>query len=124
MYTDPWSKDELAILAAHYPERGWKWAGWESLLPTRTKRAIQRKANLMGLKQGFTSKRSKPKRNEANDLTAHTTPDWTEDPFEQPILRLMESGMTPTQIDKVMGWPKGRCSYILSERWRREKEQQ
>ena len=36
----PWTKEEIAALKEHYPERGPSWAGWSELLDGRTTSAI------------------------------------------------------------------------------------
>lgn len=124
MRTKSWSLDEVAIVKAHYEEHGPHWAGWESLLPDRTDRAIQRKANLLGLKSKAPIKRKRAKRPEVTYIESrhNVVADVTPDPMEKPILAMMRDGLTPTDIDRKMRWSRGKAAYILSEMWKRENQ--
>ena len=128
MFTSTWSDDEVAILRAHYPEHGARWVGWESLLPDRTDRAIQRKAGLLGITHANSERKKPKKRKKAPRLNALTHYETTvaavtPDPYERPILGMMEAGMTPQQIDAKLHWPSGRTIQILTEMWQREERQ-
>ena len=112
-----WSREELAILRAHYPYEGYSWVGWESLLPGRTTDAIRHKAMSMGLTADDYPVAAKPRRRKLNKSRMHI-----EDESEQRILTYMESGCTMQQVDKICGWPPGRTKMILVEMWRREND--
>lgn len=84
MYAPEWSRDEDAILNAHYEEHGPNWVGWEALLPGRSEESIRRR------------------------MVAKV---------ERKVLRLMEKGHTPSEIDRLMGWPPGRATLVLIGRW-------
>lgn len=125
MYTVPWGYDEVEILKAQYPLHGPHWIGWEALLPDRTERAIQRKAGLLGIVHAKTERKKPKKRKKVPRLNALTHYETTvaavtPDPYERPILGMMEAGMTPQQIDAKMHWPSGRTIQILTEMWQRE----
>lgn len=105
-----WSDDELAILAAHYPEHGSNWIGWESLLPLRTSYSIQNKAVSLGLGCD-----RKPRKREERRSEMPTS----RDPTERTISDLMERGLTPDQIDAKMHWTPGKTTRVLREMWRR-----
>ena len=47
----PWTPEEDAIVARHYPVHGPHWDGWGRLLGWRTERAIERRAFLIGAVQ-------------------------------------------------------------------------
>ena len=111
-----WTKDEVAILRAHYPYEGHKWTGWESLLPGRTVDAIRHKAMVMGLKHGDEEPvAEKPVRRKLNRTRMYII-----DESEQRVLTYMQSGLTMAEVDKMCGWPPGRSKRILMEMWRRE----
>jgi hypothetical protein len=97
-----WSKDEIAVLKAHYPEHGMRWVGWESLLPDRSEREIGRKANSLKLRPPVPRK---------------MRPKARPDDSEVKVLFLMRSGLTPSQIDSKMHWVPGRTIKILKARW-------
>lgn len=86
----------------HYPDHGADWGGWGDYLPQRSMREIRDKAKEMGLR-----------RSEA-ELAA--------DPDEQIVMRLMESGMPPSEIDARMRWPMGRAREIASDAWLRDRQ--
>lgn len=113
MVNPNWTHEEERILAAHYPEHGSRWDGWETLLPNRTDNAIRRHAAVLMLTIAKRPAKPKPKLKPRSPLAKG------QDPFEGEILRRMGEGATPTQIDKAMRWRPGRTRQILSERWER-----
>lgn len=125
MYMVPWSDDEFAILKAHWEGHGKDWIGWESLLPGRTPRAIQTKANRLGMVEpdGKPKKKQRqPKRKEPRTPTV--IPPSVPDPYEHYVMACMEAGLTPRQIDQRMHWRAGTAALILTEKWGRENEQE
>lgn len=99
-----WTKEEEAILRAHYREVGSTWDGWETLLPGRTTEAIRWKAGKLKLADS---------REENRDMRCV-------DPVEHYILTCLRNGMTPSEVDKRSKWPPGRTKLILTEMWQRE----
>lgn len=105
-----WSRDEVAVLRAHYDdEHNYKWIGWESLLPTRSSRAIKAKAYSLDLVGAPV--RDKPIRIETRM-----------EPIDGFVLTCFRSGLTTSQIDKLKGWRPGKAKLILTEIWRRMKD--
>lgn len=45
-----WSASEDDVLRTWYPEYGMKWDRWDDLLPSRTRRAIQNRAQKLGVR--------------------------------------------------------------------------
>lgn len=45
-----WTAEEVARLREHFPEFGWRWEGWDGLLPGRNPHAIRLKAESLGLR--------------------------------------------------------------------------
>lgn len=115
----PWSVDELRILKALYPEHGFHWAGWESALPARTADAIRAKAYKLRIPEPYPQSSAGRRMPETGDAGG-----WREDPMERYILWRMSEGMTPSEIDEMKHWPSGRSVLIISERWKRERDQE
>lgn len=101
--TNQWTEAEDEVLRAHYLERGPRWQGWADLLPDRTPRAIQSRAQRLRLAS---------RGNTPDDASRH----------EADVASMMESGMTVTQIDEALGLPHGAARSIAAEMWRRDKE--
>lgn len=110
-----WTKDEDEILKAHYREHGYKWDGWEALLPGRTDNAIYRHAAGMGLTENGRVRVTK--RNDG--LEGRTVIKKTKDPYEGYVLSCLDQGMTPSEIDASMKWRPGKARLIMTERWER-----
>lgn len=110
-----WTKEEDAILKAHFAEHGSSWEGWESLLPDRTDNAIYRHAASMGL-----TMKSRPRVHKSNDgMTGRAVIKKSKDPYEGYVLACLERGMTPSEIDASMKWRPGKARLIITERWER-----
>ena len=125
MYAEPWTDAEVEMLKLYYPKHGIAWDGWAEVLPKRTVRAIQRKANSGGLVVEERRKPTRPanvKRPDVFDTHKYKPQPRSADPAELFVMRKMSEGMTPTQIDRERGWWPGRTIQILTERWAREKE--
>ena len=50
MRGNEWQEWEIELLRRHYPKRGARWDGWETLLPSRTPCSIERKASALGVR--------------------------------------------------------------------------
>lgn len=117
MYTTPWSKEEEAVLIEHYPSHGETWEGYVELLPSRTQRAIGKKARDLGLKVAEPQHGSGRKKGGSYYRNRPYV-----DPCEAKILSLMREGKSPSQIDAMMHWWSGKTVKILTGRWARERE--
>ena len=105
-----WSKEEVLILSENYEGHGSGWSGWSELLPNRTKNAIQTKALKIGLTKSTTHGKSR-------SSDTYQPPRRTADPYAKVILRMLEQGMTTSEIDSHMRWYPGRAKYILTQHW-------
>lgn len=110
-----WTDLQDDILFDCYPKFGPSWKGWAEVLPGRTKKAIGERARRLGLSYRFADK--------GDDR--HYRPKalvMAPDPYEPYVVKCMEEGMTPTQIDCMMRWLPGSARLIMSNKWLREKE--
>lgn len=48
-----WSREEDAVLADYYISHGLRWDGWEKALPNRSRKEIERRAFVLGVKFGM-----------------------------------------------------------------------
>lgn len=102
-----WSREDDDALRLHYPLYGPSWDGWEEVLPGRTTSAISSRAKLLGIvTNGRRGRRAQ---------IAAAMPD----PNEGYVMRCMEAGMTPTDIDRERKWPPNTTVRILTARWER-----
>lgn len=119
-----WSEAEDNAIQVYYPDHGRSWDGWAEVLPNRTLRAIQMRAQRLGatqykVPQGERPKRrKKPREGDERHHAFHVTP--SADPMERVIANYMRDGYTPSEIDAMMKWPPNRTAYILTQRWDRE----
>lgn len=122
-----WSDEEDEAIRVYYPSRGRSWDGWKEVLPERTKGAIVERARRLGIKSDH------PRRQVEYDVEAAMETKrerWyyqvqrvpPKDPYEEQVVRLMHEGMTPTEIDRKMGWFLGSARLIMSNRWLRQRE--
>lgn len=119
-----WSDVEDDAIRTFYPSHGMMWEGWDEVLPGRTTYSIQNRARRLGVKSlihHHGRKRNRPKGDSRHYTSPSTTP--TRDPYESQVMRYMNDGMTPTEIDRKMGWYPGSARLILSNRWQRKKEE-
>lgn len=110
-----WSAAEDEALRIYYQEHGPSWGGWSEVLPDRTVRALSSRAGKLGLTSVYhrSDKSAKKRQGVANRVP---------DPYERQVMRCMNDGMTPTEIDAAMKWNRGTARKIISEKWLREKE--
>lgn len=115
---EPWSDAQDRAIETYYPTHGPSWEGWSELLPTRTKRAIQARANRLGVtdrrEERKTVKREKPRTIRRRVVG--------KDPNEEHVMRCMHEGMAPSQIDKANNWRPGKSVSIVTAAWNRDKE--
>lgn len=121
MYGETWSDDEYEILKANWEGHGRDWIGWESLLPGRTPRAIQRKANGFGLVEPKKPRNKKKEERREPRMPKFGNVRHGADPNERYVMACMRAGMTPTDIDKKMHWFPGTARLIISDKWERDK---
>lgn len=107
-YTSQWSDDEVEILTAHYRDKGPFWVGWEALLPDRTDRAIQHKANSLGLKSSASRTGTERRRRKV----------LKRDPVDAMVERMMSDGMAPSEIDERMHWYRGTAIRVITGIWK------
>ena len=108
MATDRWTLLEDDMIVEHYQERGPEWEGWKDVLPNRTKSSIRSRAKRLGLRRS---------RFNAVTMVKYMEPD----PYENDVFARLEVGFAPSQIDDVMGWPRGTAAAIAVDKWRRER---
>ena len=122
-----WSDDEIAILRAHYEQRGPSWDGWESLLPDRSKHSIRSCAMRIGVNSpqmdcdGVPLREKRARERKQRRERERLRPP---DPREQEVSALMHKGIEPSRIDKLQGWADGTARAVMTKKWLREKEQQ
>lgn len=46
---EKWTAEEVEVLKEHYRKHGAKWGGWDELLPSRSRNAINKKASALGI---------------------------------------------------------------------------
>lgn len=105
-----WSEAEDRAVRTFYPRHGRKWDGWSEVMPKRTIRAIGMRAVRLGIKAPPRKKKSK-----------HATDAYRR---EMIVAALMDSGMTPTEIDAKMHWRAGTAKQLILERWGKASEQE
>lgn len=127
-----WSESEDRALKTYYPRHGRSWKGWREVLPDRTEPAIAERARRLGIRPEVSGRGShrheispepqeRPRGDRWHYAVVPTRP--TKDPYEAQVVRYMNEGMTPTEIDRKMGWFRGSARLIMSNRWARLKEQ-
>lgn len=115
----PWGEDEDNAVMTFYPKHGPMWDGWDEVLPNRTKRAIQVRAQRIGAAPVRTRVgKGTNRKNRQKQLEPR--PFRMPDPNERYILRRMKEGLTPSQIDTEKHWIPGTSIRVLTERWDRE----
>lgn len=121
---DLWTETEDSMIRTYYPVHGRRWQGWSEVLPNRSLRAIQMRAQRLGatkykvLPSANKERRKRPRAADARHRSCHVVP--VADPMERVIADLMRDGYTPSEIDRRMKWPPNRAVYILTQRWERE----
>jgi len=108
-----WTQEELDILGEEYPKHGPSWDGWPNVLPNRSICSIKYKVAQLGicvLRKGNKHRRV---------ACMPGRPPMTQDPYEPYVLRRMEEGLSPSQIDMEMKWRPGKTVLVLTERWER-----
>lgn len=107
----PWGEFETLALREFYPRHGSQWEGWDDVLPNRTRHAIADKAARLSV-------RAAPKTTRGTLGTSVDTGPTPPSEYEKTVTRLMERGMSPTQIDTKMHWVRGTTVAILTNRWK------
>ena len=115
-----WSVDEMRMIEVYYPSHGSEWEGWSEVLGNRSKKAIRRKASLMGVECDVERKRRESQHGDTDKFRY----DFVQmaDPYEGFVLRMLNDGKTLRQIDACMHWHPGKAKLILTERWKREEK--
>lgn len=108
MASGRWTLLEDEMVVEYYQERGPRWEGWKDVLPNRTYSSIRDRAKRLGVQK--------------SRYNAVTTIKYMEpDPYEDDVFIRLEAGFAPSQIDEVMGWPRGTAAAIAVDKWRRER---
>jgi hypothetical protein len=113
---ESWSSAEDGSVMEFYVEHGPNWPGWAEVLPDRTPRAIQARAQRLGVAVD-------PRRRREHVRAA--SPDWSaeeeRDPREDMVQRRMHEGASPSEIDAEMHWRPGTARRIIVWAWGRDK---
>lgn len=113
-----WTEAEDNALRVYYPRHGTDWDGWAEVLPGRTRKAIGGRAARIGV----TVKRAKPIPKPKRKVEVHQQRSVGPSGYDKHVRRCMEQGMSPSQIDSMMGWWPGKAVRILTTMWDREAE--
>lgn len=120
-----WSEAEDRAIREFYPKHGWSWIGWPEVIPSRTQKAIAARAQRLGITKPRKQATSGKRKGKGGDARHYGKAIRTEpDPSERHILKLMEQGMTTTEIDAVEHWTRGTAKRVLIERWSRERQKE
>lgn len=92
-----WSSEEDDVVRTYFPKHGQRWPGWSEVLPGRSWDSIRTRAYRV-----FAN---------ANVGDAVTV--------DAKLKRLMESGLSMSQIDSLMGWPPNQTKKLLMQSWER-----
>lgn len=119
-----WSEEEDAAVVTFYPIHGRRWEGWKDVLPDRTMRAIEMRAQRLGVapKREVAMTEGTRRRGDRNHYARSQydrEPPMTPDPNEGLVMRLMADGMTPSEIDDQMHWRPGKSILVLTHKWQR-----
>lgn len=113
----PWGEEEDNAITTYYPKHGPSWDGWAEVLPYRTNRAIQMRAQRIGVSPPRQRAKEKPSRKQREPKLVKVP-----DPQERYVMRRMKDGLTPSQIDSEKHWIPGTAVRVMSEKWDRENE--
>lgn len=83
----------------------------------RSTSAIAKRAHQLGVDYDRPSK-ARGSYERRNDKPIAIPPD----PHEHTVMEMLHRGMTPPEIDKLMGFPVGAARLIISNYWLRDKE--
>lgn len=115
------------MVSYYWAKFGSKWIGWKEVLPDRTLRAIgsrAQKLKVVAPHKGPKPSKWKLKGSAKGDARHHKTDFELEaDPHEDQVMRMLELGMTPHEIDRTMKWYSSTTRKIMVARWKREKEE-
>lgn len=88
------------------------------MLPDKTRKSILNKAIRMGLKKEKTTAEKPAKR--TSSKVVENVDFNPPDPHDGLVLSLMSLGLTPSEIDRKMGWFRGSARLIVTNIWERQ----